>query len=98
MKKLSADRPCHLEEQRRRAALIELLGGVCQDGFCFEIERLEFDHPNGRDWEPRCLSRLQRITRYEVDAEAGLIQLLCRSHNATDGNDKRWIHRPRKKS
>jgi hypothetical protein len=93
MRKPSAERPCHRTEQARRRALIAQLGGVCEDGFCFETERLEFDHPEGRDWEPRRLSRLQRIARYEADAAGGRLRLLCRSHNAIDGNGRRWFPR-----
>ena len=90
MRKPSPERTTHIEEQARRARLISLLGGCCADGFCFETERLEFDHPEGRDWEPRRLSRLQRIARYESDAVAGRLRLLCRAHNAIDGNARRW--------
>ncbi len=85
-----AGKRCQVEERRRRAALVAQLGGVCQYGFCFETERLEFDHLEGREWQPRALSRLQRIARYEQDAAAGLLRLLCRSHNAADGAWRRW--------
>ena len=85
-----AGKRCQLEAQRRRAALIAKRGGVCEDGFCFVTVGLEFDHLNGRDWTPSKLSRLQRIARYEADAAAGLIRLLCRPHNAADGSARRW--------
>ena len=93
MKVHPAGRPCQVEAQRRRAALIARLGGVCEDGFCFVTEGLEFDHFKGRDWEPRRLSRLQRIARYEADADAGLLRLLCRSHNSADGAKRQWSKR-----
>ena len=85
-----AGRPSREEAKRRRVALIARLGAVCQDGFCFEVTRLEFDHINGRDWTPSALSALQRILRYEADAAAGLLRLLCRAHNAKDGGYRRW--------
>jgi hypothetical protein len=95
VEKHPAGKPCQIEAQRRRAALISRLGGVCKDGFCFETERLEFDHLYESDWDPAKLSRLQRIARYESDADAGLIQLLCRSHNAADGSRRRWVKKVR---
>jgi hypothetical protein len=88
-----AGKPSRIEAARRRVALLVLLGGICQDGFCFEVERLEFDHLEGRDWEPAALSTLQRIIRYEADAAAGKLRLLCRSHNAKDGSMRRWAKR-----
>ena len=93
MEKLPTDRPCFTEERRRRAALIARLGGVCQDGFCFETSGLEFDHVYDRDWDPARISRLQRIARYEIEADAGIIRLLCKAHNASDGSKRRWVKR-----
>lgn len=69
--------------RRRRAQLIAFLGGCCAK--CHAREKLEFDHPRGRSWQPRKLSRHNRIARYWADARAGNLRLLCRSCNGRDG-------------
>lgn len=66
----------------RRGTLIIQLGGRCAQ--CGATSELEFDHPRGRDWEPSRLNRHQRMKRYEADAAAGQLQLLCRSCNGAD--------------
>jgi hypothetical protein len=65
---------------RRRGELIRALGGKCLA--CGTDQSLEFDHPNGRNWKPRLLSRWMRIKNYERDAKAGNLRLLCRCCNA----------------
>jgi len=85
-----AGRRCQAQAQLLRELLVRLLGGQCQDGFCFETEALEFDHRHGREWEPNRYSRLARIGQYFFDAFNSEIRLLCRTHNAVDGNVKRW--------
>lgn len=66
---------------RIRARLFEELGNACalQDDTC--DGPLSIDHPWGRNWTPRALSSYQRWRRYEKEHEAGLIRLLCKSHN-----------------
>jgi len=79
---------------KRRNELIEKLGGRCvgvlRNGkTCGTQWRLEFDHLQPRTWEPRRLSRWARMARYWREADAGLIQLLCRSCNARKGHPAR---------
>ena len=71
--------------RRRRADLIERLGGRCV--ICGATEKLEFDHidPARKEWETRALSSESRIKRYEDEAAKGLLQLLCRHCNAVKG-------------
>jgi len=64
----------------RRKALIIKMGGCCEE--CGKKRKLEFHHPNGRDWSCRDLSRWSRMVRYERDYENGELELLCRSCNA----------------
>lgn len=66
------------------AALIAQLGGRC--AWCSATTRLELDHKNGRTWTPRLVSWHRRIKRYREEAAAGLLQVLCKSHNALKGN------------
>lgn len=67
---------------RRRAHLIALLGGECvrcgEDG---ENDLLEFDHPEGRDWEPNKKSQWQRLALYAREIAQGKLRLLCRGCN-----------------
>ncbi len=71
----------HVRQYRlRRKALIVAMGGECEE--CGKKRRLEFHHPNGRDWECRKLPRWQRIKMYERDFAAGQLELLCRTCNA----------------
>lgn len=73
----------------RRAALIDRLGGRCSIPRCRRKD-LEIDHPDGRDWQPREVSPWTRISIYEIEALAGKLRLLCRSHNGADGARRRW--------
>lgn len=79
---------------RRRDALREKLGNRC--AICGWKIGLEFDHPHGRSYEPRLLSSHTRIARYELDAAAGNLRLLCRECNARDGGRRGGRGRPAK--
>jgi hypothetical protein len=63
--------------KKKRAMLIEKLGSKCD--LCPETDeaKLEFDHINGRNYNPNTLSYRARMNRYEREAELGLIRLLC---------------------
>jgi hypothetical protein len=52
------------------------------------------DHINGRDYDVAKLSSHMRVKKYREEAAAGLLQVLCRSHNARKGNllEKRGVH------
>jgi len=70
--------------RRRRAHLVKSLGGKCRK--CGSARRLELHHVRGRDWVAAQLARHQRIVRYERDARAGLLVLLCaRCHRLEAG-------------
>jgi 5-methylcytosine-specific restriction endonuclease McrA len=53
-----------------RQELIKKLGGKCV--LCGEndLEKLEFDHINGRNYDPRKLSYSARLARYKREAAA----------------------------
>ena len=63
--------------QRRRLSLIIKLGGCCVSCGASDPDELEFHHPRGKEWRSNQLSRSQRFARYEQDAAAGLVELLC---------------------
>lgn len=65
----------------RRLALIKELGGRC--ALCHsKRKKLEIDHVDGRDWEPRRLNRWARVNRYWREYHAGVrLRVLCRSCN-----------------
>ena len=68
---------------KRRARLITLMGSECAlCGENGENDALEFDHPNGRDYQPSKLSSTARIARYERDWHAGNLRLLCHGCNS----------------
>ena len=66
-----------LAAKKIREALLDKLGAVCVD--CGEDERdlLQFDHINGRDYEPNKLSYRQRMTRYRREVTEGKLAVVC---------------------
>jgi hypothetical protein len=66
--------------KRRRKALIAAMGGECVE--CGRKRKLEFHHPDGRDWSVRSMNQWRRIKKYEEEWAAGKIELLCKSCNA----------------
>jgi len=69
-----------------RAVLIIVLGGKCNVCGGTLLAVLEIDHPQGRSWEPRHCSRLNRALRYCDEYAAGVpLRVLCRRCNAIDG-------------
>lgn len=69
--------------RRRRRALIVKMGSICR--YCAAQKHIEFHHTQPKDWIPSKTSRLQRIRNYERDYAKGVLQLACRSCNATFG-------------
>src|SRR5690606_32918172 len=61
--------------RRRRAKLIEAMGGKCD--YCGSVEKLEFHHLQRRTWVARNLSRWSRIARYWEEFEWGVLKLAC---------------------
>lgn len=84
-----AERKDHYIEnyRRRRAELIERLGGECLD--CGANESLEFDHLETRTWIAAQKSRWSRIAHYEREAAEGLIELRCKSCNKKKGEPRK---------
>ena len=60
---------------QQKSALIERLGGQCVE--CGSTDRLQIDHPYGRDWKLHKLTHYARIRRYLKEESAGLIRILC---------------------
>jgi 5-methylcytosine-specific restriction endonuclease McrA len=82
------DRERHRKFRRllpvRRQALIDKLGGKCT--ICGSIKKLEFDHyPKRCDFDHNKLSQWTRLKRYEQDAEAGNLRILCSKCNQSHG-------------
>jgi len=76
----------------RRMQLITDLGGRCEN--CGAIEKLEFDHPHGREWTPRKHDVLTRLKKYAADYAAGNLRLLCSHCNKILLPDRDpWIDR-----
>lgn len=73
----------------RKATLIKKLGGKCDNPDnnpnCTPYDNLEFNHLQGKTWEPRDMSPQQRMKQYEIEAEHGLINVRCKSCNSKDG-------------
>lgn len=69
--------PSALWAKRRALHLKKLLGMKC--ALCPESDpdKLQFDHPYGRDWIPRKKSRWQRITIISREILQGRVRLLC---------------------
>lgn len=99
-----------MEEQRKRRQRLELkallfyaLGGRCEK--CGAVERLEIDHIEGRDWEPRRVGVCQRWRTYWLEfvlaclEQGGMLRLLCRWCNAgyrpPDKRGRRRLERER---
>ncbi len=80
----------HWADGQRFDLMVEL-GGRCAN--CGVEDGLEFDHPNGRSWEPRAMSRWARIIRYRREAREGKLRLLCKPCNGSDGARARWRRR-----
>ena len=72
--------------RKRRDELRAELGGKCVK--CGTTEDLEFDHIDAKTktWTTKGVGFVRSITLYWRDHRAGLLQLLCRSHNASKGN------------
>jgi len=84
----AARRRNHLRQtlkcRERRAKLIADLGGACD--CCGSTHDLEFDHyPKRADWERRGVNQWVRQKRYEADAAAGNLRLLCSRCNGAAG-------------
>jgi len=103
MIQLDIERDCkparHIELRR---ALVSILSpnGLCAK--CREyvgIGKLEIDHVKGRtNWQPRELSKLQRIKRYWTEYLADVsLRALCRSCNGGHLNNS-WRSRDERKS
>jgi hypothetical protein len=68
----------------QRDALNAALGGKC--AICGSTERLEIDHyPALRDYEASALSWKTRLARYEAEARAGKVRLVCQRCNRVAG-------------
>jgi hypothetical protein len=68
--------------RRLREELIAQLGGKCEMRFKGPCAgELQFDHKEGRDYNPNKLSYSARMARYRREAEAGELRLLCEKHN-----------------
>lgn len=79
-------------ERRYNAArynLVQEMGARCAVDEC-PNQDLEFDHPEGRDWDPGKISKYQRLKKYREDWLAGKLRLLCQSHNGRDGGGRRY--------
>jgi len=69
--------------EKRKAALVEQLGGKCVE--CESTEDLTFDHIHGRDWKLREVHSTKRLRIYIKEAAEGKLQLLCRGCNSRKG-------------
>lgn len=74
-----------------REKLIADMGSECAFQASMECNgKLEFDHPEGREWDPSSMNRWRRMAQYRRDFEAGKLRLLCEHHNRSDGGSRRW--------
>lgn len=71
--------------------LWDTMGRVCAR--CGLRHSLEFDHPFGRNWQPRKLNCYARARAYLMDWAEGNLRLLCRSCNGSDGAKRLWEKR-----
>jgi len=63
-----------------RSELLAALGSRC--AICGSKRKPEFNHIYGCEWQHNKLNRYQRLLRYRKEAALGLLNILCRSHNA----------------
>lgn len=87
----------HAAEWDKRKALVEIyrsainrgLGKRCQwKGGCKETEGLEYNHTEGRTWEPSKCNMVQRMRLYYLDFKAGKLSRLCKPHNLQDARER----------
>lgn len=64
-----------------RADLLQKLGAWCVDCGEDEVDKLQFDHINGRNYLPHKLSYRQRMTNYRREAERGELAVVCADCN-----------------
>lgn len=88
--------PCRQTEyaHRTKAELIVQLGGKCEHCGETAYDKLQFDHINGRDWDPKSKSFSARMSKYKREAAAGILRLLCEPCNlkARKSNDAgQWV-------
>jgi 5-methylcytosine-specific restriction endonuclease McrA len=77
---------------KRRAELIEALGGKCVQ--CGSVEDLQIDHINGRDWAVERVEWSWRISIYWAEYRAGVkLQCLCGDCNTRKSNPPGIIQR-----
>jgi 5-methylcytosine-specific restriction endonuclease McrA len=69
--------------RRKRKELIDFLGGKCRR--CGKTKQLEPHHKQPRLWRSREVWSNQRLKKYLQEARAGLLELLCRGCNASEG-------------
>ncbi len=95
---LLSNRPVFIKQKsyaKRKAEMIGRLGGTCtctdlnckshRGRRCAATKRLEPDHIYGATWQHEKYGQIERMEKYEQDEKDGLLRLLCRSCNATDG-------------
>jgi len=76
--------------QARRNLVIEL-GGKCVVCGETDMEKLQIDHIEGRDWDLEKFSSSHRVSIYRREAKEGKLQVLCKKHNLArrkGGKDK----------
>jgi len=72
--------------RRTKAELIAKLGGKCEHCAESDPDKLQFDHINGRHYEPHRLSYSARLARYKKEAAKGELRLLCEPCNLAARN------------
>jgi hypothetical protein len=75
--------------------LFDTMGLFCT--MCGAVDvPLQFDHPNGRNWEPNRLNCYVRAKRYLQDWSTGNLRVVCVLCNRIDGANRRWANAKRK--